>query len=189
MSIQMELHKIIISELQDQQIIVLKEVDGERKFPIVIGNGEAHAIDRRLKGIAHSPSAHPRFARKCDRGTRRTDLARSKSTTSRTTRFSPGFTSAGATKRSRSTAVPAMPSPWASRRSSPSSLPSMCWMKSADAASPAYFLGETTRRRIECLLVVMPAGLPILHFQPGIHDSRGLQPVFLPLSPLARSLF
>jgi uncharacterized protein len=51
MSIQMELHKIIISEMQDQQIIVLKEVDGERKFPIVIGSNEAMAIDRRLKGV------------------------------------------------------------------------------------------------------------------------------------------
>src|SRR5436309_11625925 len=51
MSVQMELHKIIISEMQDQQIIVLKEVDGERKFPIVIGSNEALAIDRRLKGI------------------------------------------------------------------------------------------------------------------------------------------
>jgi hypothetical protein len=50
MSVQMELHKIIISEMQEQQIIVLKEVDGERKFPIVIGNSEAYAIDRRLKG-------------------------------------------------------------------------------------------------------------------------------------------
>ena len=51
MSIQMELHKIIISENQEQQIIVLKEVDGDRKFPIVIGSPEAYAIDRRLKGI------------------------------------------------------------------------------------------------------------------------------------------
>ena len=51
MSIQMELHKNIISEMQDQQIIMLKEVDGERTFPIVIGSGEAYAIDRRLKGI------------------------------------------------------------------------------------------------------------------------------------------
>jgi bifunctional DNase/RNase len=51
MSIQMELHKIIISELQEQQIIMLKEVDGERTFPIVIGDNEAKAIDRRLKGI------------------------------------------------------------------------------------------------------------------------------------------
>ena len=51
MAVQMELHKIIISEMQEQQIIVLKEVDGERKFPIVIGDNEAKAIDRRLKGI------------------------------------------------------------------------------------------------------------------------------------------
>ena len=50
MSVQMELHKIIISEMADQQFIVLKEVDGERKFPIVIGNPEAYAINRRLKG-------------------------------------------------------------------------------------------------------------------------------------------
>jgi bifunctional DNase/RNase len=51
MAVEMELNKIIISEMQDQQIIVLKEVDGERKFPIVIGSPEAMAIDRRLKGI------------------------------------------------------------------------------------------------------------------------------------------
>lgn len=51
MPVQMELSRIIISEMQDSQIIVLKEVDGERKFPIVIGSTEAMAIDRRLKGI------------------------------------------------------------------------------------------------------------------------------------------
>src|SRR5256885_6552779 len=60
MSIQMELHKIIISEMQDQQIIVLKEVDGERKFPIVIGSNEAIAIDLRLKSIL-SPRPHTHF--------------------------------------------------------------------------------------------------------------------------------
>jgi bifunctional DNase/RNase len=38
--------------MQDTQIIVLKEVNGERQFPIVIGSAEAIAIDRRLKGIA-----------------------------------------------------------------------------------------------------------------------------------------
>ena len=48
--VRMELSRIIISELQDQQIIVLHEVDGERQFPIVIGNPEAIAINRRLKG-------------------------------------------------------------------------------------------------------------------------------------------
>lgn len=51
MPVQMELHKIIISEMQDKQLIWLKEVDGERKFTIVIGSNEALAIDRRLKGI------------------------------------------------------------------------------------------------------------------------------------------
>jgi hypothetical protein len=51
MSVQMELHKIIINEMLDQQIIQLKEVDGDRKFSIMIGNNEASAIDRRLKGL------------------------------------------------------------------------------------------------------------------------------------------
>ncbi len=63
MSVQMELNKIIISEMQDQQIIVLKEVDGERKFPIVIGSAEAYAIDRRLKGMLHPrPLTHDLLA-------------------------------------------------------------------------------------------------------------------------------
>ena len=52
MSVQMELNKIVINEMQESQIIVLKEVDGERRFPIVIGMNEATAIDRRLKGIS-----------------------------------------------------------------------------------------------------------------------------------------
>ncbi|MCC6240738.1 MAG: bifunctional nuclease family protein [Phycisphaerales bacterium] len=51
MPIQMELQRIIISEMQDRQIIVLKEVDGLRTLPIVIHSTEAYAIDRRLKGI------------------------------------------------------------------------------------------------------------------------------------------
>lgn len=50
MSVQMELSRIVISEMKEQQIIVLKEVDGERTFPIVIGSGEAYAISRRLRG-------------------------------------------------------------------------------------------------------------------------------------------
>ena len=47
----MELSRIIISETSDQQVIVLKEKDGERSFPIIIGIFEAVAIDRRLKGF------------------------------------------------------------------------------------------------------------------------------------------
>jgi uncharacterized protein len=63
MSVQMELHKIIISEMQPEQIIMLKEVDGERKFPIVIGNSEAYAIDRRLKGhVSPRPLTHDLLA-------------------------------------------------------------------------------------------------------------------------------
>lgn len=51
MDIPVELARIVISELGDQQVIFLRECDGERSFPILIGIGEALAIDRRLKGI------------------------------------------------------------------------------------------------------------------------------------------
>lgn len=46
----MELSRIIINENGDQQIIFLKEVDGPRTFPIVIGIFEATHIDRRVRG-------------------------------------------------------------------------------------------------------------------------------------------
>ena len=49
MQVEMQLVRIVISETDDQQIIILKEVDGDRHFPIVIGITEAAAIDRRLK--------------------------------------------------------------------------------------------------------------------------------------------
>jgi len=52
----MELKRIIISEVHDQQVIMLKEVDGDRNFPIVIGIFEATSIDRRVKGM---PSPRP----------------------------------------------------------------------------------------------------------------------------------
>jgi len=52
MEIEAELSRIIINETSEQQIIVLKEREGERSFPIVIGIVEIFAIDRRLKGIA-----------------------------------------------------------------------------------------------------------------------------------------
>ena len=51
MPVQMELRRIIISEIHEQQVIALKEVDGDRSFPIVIGIFEATSIDRRVKGI------------------------------------------------------------------------------------------------------------------------------------------
>ena len=67
MSVRMELARILIRELNDYQIIELREVavskdeSGEptvsqvengRSFPIVIGLPEATAIERRLKGVA-----------------------------------------------------------------------------------------------------------------------------------------
>jgi hypothetical protein len=51
MEVRMDLARIVISETSDQQIIVLRERDGTRQFPIVIGITEAYAIDRRLKDI------------------------------------------------------------------------------------------------------------------------------------------
>ena len=49
MPVQMQLSRIIISEINEQQIIYLKEVDGDRQFPILIGIFEATSIDRRVK--------------------------------------------------------------------------------------------------------------------------------------------
>ena len=51
MPVNMELKRIIISEVHDQQVVMLKEVEGERSFPIVIGIFEATSIDRRVRGI------------------------------------------------------------------------------------------------------------------------------------------
>ena len=49
MPVSMELSRIIISEINDQQVIYLREVDGDRMFPILIGIFEATSIDRRVK--------------------------------------------------------------------------------------------------------------------------------------------
>ena len=63
MEVEAELSRIIINEMSDQQIIVLKEKDGERSFPIVIGIVEIFAIDRRLKGIKPArPMTHDLLA-------------------------------------------------------------------------------------------------------------------------------
>jgi uncharacterized protein len=49
MPVEMKLSRIIISEINEQQIIYLKEVEGSRQFPILIGLFEATSIDRRVK--------------------------------------------------------------------------------------------------------------------------------------------
>lgn len=49
--IQVELSKIIIDEKRQDQIIVLKEKNGERQLPIVIGFLEASSIKMKLSGV------------------------------------------------------------------------------------------------------------------------------------------
>jgi hypothetical protein len=51
MDIPVELSRVVITEMGDQQVIFLREKGGERSFPILIGIAEALAIDRRLKGV------------------------------------------------------------------------------------------------------------------------------------------
>jgi len=51
MLIRMDLVRTIIMETSDSQVIILKERDGDRQLPILIGMNEALAIDRRLKGL------------------------------------------------------------------------------------------------------------------------------------------
>lgn len=47
--VEVELSRIIINERSEQQVIVLKEKNGQRAFPILIGIYEATAIDRGVK--------------------------------------------------------------------------------------------------------------------------------------------
>lgn len=49
MPVKMNLSRIIISEINNEQVIYLKEEEGERQFPILIGIFEATSIDRRVK--------------------------------------------------------------------------------------------------------------------------------------------
>jgi bifunctional DNase/RNase len=49
--IQVELSRIIIDEKRQDQVIVLKEKDGERQIPIVIGFMEASSIKIKVSGV------------------------------------------------------------------------------------------------------------------------------------------
>ena len=48
MPVAMELSRIIISEINNEQVIYLKEIEGSRTFPILIGLYEASSIDRHV---------------------------------------------------------------------------------------------------------------------------------------------
>ena len=52
MAVLMELSRILIRETQDSHVLELREADGERILPILIGFHEAAAIERRLMGQA-----------------------------------------------------------------------------------------------------------------------------------------
>lgn len=60
--IEMELNKIRIDENRGEQIIMLKERDGERILPIVIGIMEVTAIKMKISGIVPPrPMTHDLF--------------------------------------------------------------------------------------------------------------------------------
>ena len=109
-AVQMELTRIIINENNEQQIIFLKEVDGERTFPIVIGIFEATSIDRRVKGLpAPRPLTHDLLASTIELSG--ASCRTSSSASSAITPTTPSSGSATAASSSRSTPVPATPSP------------------------------------------------------------------------------
>ena len=63
MEVRMDLAQIVICETRDQQLIVLRERNGQRTLPIVIGLSEALAIDRRVKGMRlERPMTHDLLA-------------------------------------------------------------------------------------------------------------------------------
>lgn len=70
MLVRMRLVRIVIvdSDEEKMSMIVLKEEEGKRAFPILIGLHEAYAIDRRTKGISvQRPLTHDLIDRLIDR--------------------------------------------------------------------------------------------------------------------------
>ena len=47
--VRVEIERVIISEVHEQQVLVLREVEGERRLSFMLGIFEATAIDRMLK--------------------------------------------------------------------------------------------------------------------------------------------
>lgn len=46
--VECKLSRVVMSEVHDHHIIVLQEKEGERKFPIIVGFFEVHAIHRTI---------------------------------------------------------------------------------------------------------------------------------------------
>lgn len=69
MLVRMSLARIVIVDSEDEKMsmVVLRETDGDRAFPILIGVHEAYAIDRRTKGITvQRPLTHDLIERVID---------------------------------------------------------------------------------------------------------------------------
>jgi len=59
----MSLYQIVINENQPEQFIIIQEIAGARKLPIMIGIFEANAINMKVKGIsAPRPFTHDLMA-------------------------------------------------------------------------------------------------------------------------------
>jgi uncharacterized protein len=59
MLIECELARVVINEMDERQYVYLKERQGQRIFPIVIGFFEARAIDIKLKNVEYPrPMTH-----------------------------------------------------------------------------------------------------------------------------------
>jgi bifunctional DNase/RNase len=58
-----DLDMIVISEINDQQVVYLREVGGDRRVPILIGIFEATSLDRGIKGYqSPRPLTHDAMA-------------------------------------------------------------------------------------------------------------------------------
>jgi uncharacterized protein len=57
--VQIEVERVVIVEIHDQQLIVFREIDGERRCQLLVGIFEATALDRLLKRFSASrPLTH-----------------------------------------------------------------------------------------------------------------------------------
>ncbi len=59
MLVPMQLSRVIVSDINDQRAIYLKEINGHRVFPILVGDFEASVINRRLlEETPYRPMTH-----------------------------------------------------------------------------------------------------------------------------------